>query len=328
MLSPTFSTVPDEALPQHLTTHLTGLIQHAFEGASARTREQQLSLAARVVDALGADYELDNLVDDGKIRVLHELRRAQEPMAPPAERPQTPFSDVALLTNGQAEPSIGSEVRYELASADRVDLLCAFVKWHGLRTLEKELAALRERGVPFRVITTTYVGATERKALDRIVREFGGEIKVNYTTTSTRLHAKAWLFHRNSGLSTAYVGSSNLSKSAMLDGLEWNVRLSQVATPALIRKFQATFESYWADRSFEAYDPDTDAARLDDELRKGNFEGQQAGAAVSISGLDVTAYPHQQIMLDELNAERRRGYHRNLLVAATGTGKTVIAALD
>ncbi len=132
MLSPTFSTVPDEALPQHLTTHLTGLIQHAFEGASARTREQQLSLAARVVDALGADYELDNLVDDGKIRVLHELRRAQEPMAPPAERPQTPFSDVALLTNGQAEPSIGSEVRYELASADRVDLLCAFVKWHGL----------------------------------------------------------------------------------------------------------------------------------------------------------------------------------------------------
>lgn len=140
-----------------------------------------------------------------------------------------------MLTNAVGEPSIGAEIRDELASADRVDLLCAFVKWHGLRTLEKQLASLAERQVPFRVITTTYVGATERAALDRIVGEFGGEVRVNYTTASTRLHAKAWLFHRESGWSTAYVGSSNLSKAAMLDGLEWNVRLSSIATPSLGR---------------------------------------------------------------------------------------------
>ncbi|PNL16781.1 DEAD/DEAH box helicase [Micrococcus sp. FDAARGOS_333] len=329
-LSPVLENVADDALPRHLAVHLAGLIEHAFSGASARTREEQLALAARVVDALGPDYGPDEVeeADNGKVRVLHELQPKREPKPTPFERPQTPFSDVALLTNGQGEPSIGSEIRFELASSDRVDLLCAFVKWHGLRTLEKELTELRDRGIPFRVITTTYVGATERRALDRIVRDFGGEVRVNYTTASTRLHAKAWLFHRDSGLSTAYVGSSNLSKAAMLDGLEWNVRLSQIATPALIRKFQATFESYWGDKAFELYNPDTDAERLDDALRSDDISGARRDEKIQLSGLDVTPRLHQQIMLDDLNAERRRGHHRNLLVAATGTGKTVMAALD
>lgn len=327
-LDPVLTDVPDEALPQYLATHLSGLVRHALEGAASGSRADQIALAGRIIEVLGEDYAPDALANPDKVRLLREMQRVQEPRPQPLVRPQTPFSDVALLTNARGEPSIGSEIRDELASADQVDLLCAFVKWHGLRTLEKELAELRTRGVPFRVITTTYVGATERRALDRIVRDFGGEVRVNYTTTSTRLHAKAWLFHRESGLSTAYVGSSNLSKAAMLDGLEWNVRLSQIATPALIRKFQATFESYWADAAFEHYDPESDAERLDAALTAEDFAGTKAGNVVQISGLDVAPYPHQQIMLDELNAERRRGHHRNLLVAATGTGKTVIAALD
>lgn len=208
-----------------------------------------------------------------------------------------------------------------------MDLLCAFVKWHGLRVLEEQLSELKRRQVPFRVITTTYVGATERRALDRIVRDFGGEVRISYETASTRLHAKAWMFHRNSGFSTAYVGSSNLSKTALLDGLEWNVRLSAVATPELMRKFEATFESYWADPAFESYDPDTDADRLDRELLNGSFSSE--GRDVDLSGLDVRPYPHQALILEDLEAERTvHGRHRNLVVAATGTGKTVIAGLD
>jgi hypothetical protein len=135
-----------------------------------------------------------------------------------------------------------------------------------LRVIEPQLLDLRRRGAPLRVITTTYMGATERLALDRLVRDFGAEVKIQYDSLRTRLHAKAWLFRRNTGFNTAYVGSSNLSRSAMLDGVEWNVRLSAIATPPLMKKFSATFETYWNDTTYESFDPDRDRDRLDDAL--------------------------------------------------------------
>ncbi len=244
-------------------------------------------------------------------------------------RPATPLSDAALLTNASGEPALASELRAEMSSADHVDLLCAFVKWHGLRLLEEELRALRDRGVHLRVITTTYVGATERRALDRLVNEFGAEVRIQYDSLRTRLHAKAWMFRRNSGFDTGYVGSSNLSRAALLDGVEWNVRLSSVATPDLLQKFSATFDTYWADPSYELYDPVRDRDRLDDALAQASGRGKGGDLPVSLSGLEVTARPYQRRMLEALEVEREvHDRHRNLLVAATGTGKTVVAALD
>ena len=120
----------------------------------------------------------------------------------------------------------------------------------------------------FRVVTTTYIGGTEREALDRLVRDFGAEVRVQYDAARTRLHAKAWLFQRNTGFDTAYVGSSNLSTSALLEGVEWNVRLSTGATPSLMHKFRATFDSYWNSSEFEPYDPERDRDRLDDALNE------------------------------------------------------------
>jgi hypothetical protein len=140
----------------------------------------------------------------------------------PLERPVTPLSAAALLTNAPVPADEGAEQVDGLGSADSVDLLCAFVRWHGLRVLQEPLTRLRERDVPLRVITTTYVGA---------------QVRVSYEAQSTRLHAKAWLMRRRSGFDTVFVGSSNLSRSALVDGPEWNVRLSAVATPALLRKF-------------------------------------------------------------------------------------------
>ncbi|WP_371480193.1 DUF3427 domain-containing protein [Kitasatospora sp. NBC_00315] len=246
-----------------------------------------------------------------------------------AIRPVTPLSESALLTNAPEEQSLGHELRAEIVTADRVDLLCAFVKWHGLRIIEEQLRELHRRGVPLRVITTTYIGATERRALDRLVREFGAEVKINYELRTTRLHAKAWLFRRATGFDTAYVGSSNLSKAALLDGLEWNVRLSAVATPAVLRKFEATFDSYWNNPDFKSYDPDRDAEELDRALLEAGGGRQDDGRRISLSGLEVRPHPHQKGMLELLRTEREvHQRHRNLLVAATGTGKTVMAALD
>ena len=249
-----------------------------------------------------------------------------------ATRPSTPLNDAALLTNASGEPSVGSEIDREIRSADHVDLLCAFVKWSGLRLLEDTLADLHRRGGRFRVITTTYIGATQRAALDRLARQFGADVRVNLDESRTRLHAKAWHFHRNSGYDTAYVGSSNLSTAALLDGLEWNVRLSRSTMPQLLEKFSATFDTYWNDPAFLAYDPD-DAGirdRVDVALRvaRGGTNDVPHGR-LTLSGLDIRPYFYQQRILDALEAQRSlHDEHRNLIVAATGTGKTVVAALD
>jgi superfamily II DNA or RNA helicase/HKD family nuclease len=273
--------------------------------------------------------EPDRAVEAPASQLLHLSRQGRPGQVAMTTRPATPLSDAALLTNASGEPNLGSELRAELQSSDETDLLCAFVKWHGLRLLEPELALAGERRVPLRVITTTYMGATERAALDRLVREFGASVKVQYDAQRTRLHAKAWMFRRATGFDTAYVGSSNLSRAALLDGVEWNVRLSAVDTPALLEKFLATFDTYWNDASFESYDPDRDRDRLDDALGEASGARTHDRVTISLAGLEVRPYAHQQEILEALAAERAvHGRHRNLVVAATGTGKTVIAALD
>ena len=174
--------------------------------------------------------------------------------------------------------------------------------------------------MPLRVITTTYLGATDARALDALVNDFGAEVRVNYETDRTRLHAKAWLLRRNTGFHTAYVGSSNLSHAALVDGLEWNVRLSAVATPHLLDKFRLTFDSYWDNSEFELYDPAGDGPRLRDALDVASGRRERGGVAVTLSGLEVNPKPFQAEMLEEIEAERvLHGRHRNLIVAATGT---------
>lgn len=271
--------------------------------------------------------------DEEPLAPIRQLLRLAPPEGPGVRaitttRPSTPLSDVALLTNAPGEPGLGHEIKAEIQSADRIDLLCAFVQWHGLRFLEAELKDARDRGVPIRVVTTTYIGGTERRALDRLIEDFGAEVRVQYDARITRLHAKAWLFRRNTGFHTAYVGSSNLSRAALIDGAEWNVRLSATTTGHLLDKFVATFDSYWNSDQFEPYRGAIDAERLDLCLTqaKGIREGTRD---TIVSGLEVRPYPYQAAILDAVRAEREsHDRHRNLIVAATGTGKTVMAALD
>jgi superfamily II DNA or RNA helicase/HKD family nuclease len=234
-------------------------------------------------------------------------------------RPMTALDQDALLINAPLEPNLASELRHEIGSADRIDLLCAFIVWSGLISIRNELESAHGRGVPIRIITTAYMGTTEARALDELKR-IGADVRVSYDARGTRLHAKAWLFHRDSGFSTAYVGSSNLSHSAIHFGLEWNVRLTQAASPALVSRFRAAFDSYWADPGFQSYDHDQFVMAIAAELTP------QRGSAPLF---DLRPYPFQEEMLERLDVERRRfNRTRNLLVAATGTGKTVVSAFD
>jgi len=316
----------DEADQSHvLTLH----IAKALHSRLAAIKDP----AARLVAANAVLAAIEAVPDplSEPVRELHALRLPDGPGRTPRlrQRPKTPLNDAALLTNAHGEPSLASELRAEIDSADSIDLLCAFVMWHGLRLIEGEFATARDAGIPIRVVTTTYIGGTQREALDRLVRDFDAEVKVQYDAKRTRLHAKAWLFGRNTGFDTAYVGSSNLTTSAMLEGVEWNVRLSKAATPSLMDKFRATFDAYWNSPEFESYDPDRDRDRLDDALLEAKGVKSSDRVTLSLVGLEVRPYLYQQEMLDAIEVERvLHDRHRNLVVAATGTGKTVIAALD
>lgn len=320
-VTPHFQALDPADAPDVLARHLATIVRQML--VAEKDPHQRSRLVGDVLEFLGAaDQRPTSTLEQLFSLVVERAPGFRTPL-----RPVTPLSNAALLTNSQGEPNLGAELRAEMSSADHVDLLCAFIRWAGVRVLAGALADLKDRGVPLRVITTTYIGATERRAVDELVRRFGAEVRISYETQSTRLHAKAWLFRRNSGFDTAFVGSSNLSRAALLDGLEWNVRLSGVATPEPLRKFEATFDTYWADETFVSYDPDQHADRLDDELRRAG--GSEGRSTITLAGLEVRPLPHQVSILEALDAERHiHERHRNLVVAATGTGKTVVAALD
>jgi superfamily II DNA or RNA helicase len=180
-------------------------------------------------------------------------------------------------------------------------------------------------GVRLRLLTTTFTGVTQVAALDTLARLPGAEVRISYDTRRTRLHAKAWLFHRNTGLTTAYVGSANLTSTALGSGQEWMVKLCAADMPHVIEKFEGTFDTLWEDGEFEPYSADNEAhrSRLQAALSQ---ETRSSDKTVLVT---LRALPYQQEILDKLAAERSvHGRYRNLVVAATGTGKTVIAALD
>ncbi|AKF09879.1 Helicase [Sandaracinus amylolyticus] len=228
----------------------------AFSTSRDDALERQLELTNRVLavleDVPGSGASADDHIVPPGARLLAVRDPAATALGRPASpaRPEIPLATSDLLVNGRHDVSLGPEVKRELASADRVDLLCSFLKWSGYRLVEDALRAhLQRRPGSVRVLTTAYMSATDRRALDELAA-LGVQLKVSYDTTRTRLHAKAWLFHRDSGFSTACIGSSNLSAAAMLDGLEWNVRLSQVDNGPILDKFRATFEQYWEDPEF------------------------------------------------------------------------------
>lgn len=342
-LSPELFSVETEKIDEaEARTLLSSYISSITKVALTHIREgsdkdeallRQIQTCNEIIDVLQqklSDHDFTGLKIEDHAEVLtsiyktlnttHSLKKKK------VQRPITPLSQSSLFTGSHAEPNMLEELKKEIATSDEIEWLVSFIKWSGLRIIIEELRSFTEQGGKLRIITTSYMEATDFKALRELSQLPNTEIRVSLDKERTRLHAKAYLFKRNTGFSTAYIGSSNLSNPALTSGLEWNLKVTEKDSFDIIRKFEATFESYWNDEEFKSLLPEEEQNWT---LVRQSLLKDQIAEPKEQYYLDIRPYHYQQEILDELEAERTNyGHMRNLVVAATGVGKTVISAFD
>lgn len=241
------------------------------------------------------------------------------------ERPSTPISCSSLFTGGSNTIALYEELKKEIVSCDEIFFLVSFIKNSGINQIMEALRHATDRNVKLKILTTTYMGVTEKSAVDKLARLKNTSIKITYDTTTTRLHAKAYIFKRRTDYNVAFIESSNLSKAAISDGMEWNVKLTSHDVPQVFQNIEMMYNTYWNSGDFEEYDPDRE--ECSEKLRK-NLQAPEKSGVSDHMLFDIRPYPYQIRILADLESERESGNCRNLVVAATGTGKTVISAFD
>ena len=320
---------PAEA-PQILSAYVSEVAEEGLRSLfeNEEDTQSQIALINRLIEQIAetADPDLKEKLVEKEAKLLTALtdRISAQGARTSLPHPETSVARSSLFTGAVREPALITELKKEILSSDRIDFLISFIKWSGLRMILDELKTFTQNNGQLRIITTSYMGATDLKAVEELSRLDNTQIKISYDTQRTRLHAKSYIFFRNTGFTTAYVGSSNLSSPAVTSGLEWNVKTTEKDQPEMIRKIGATFDSYWEAGEFETYKPES-REKFEQALSLQKSKGKKPGSYM----FDIRPYSFQQEILDELEAERKiRGHYRNLVVAATGTGKTVISAFD
>jgi superfamily II DNA or RNA helicase len=319
-----------------LSRHLAQTIQQALQLVKGENRlELQIEMANKIIAFLKEHLKNESLAQD-LVQVEGEILKAvfsrvdahfsDFDLHLKEITPYTRLTHSELFTGGNVGLSLESELKKEILSADRIDLLVSFIKFKGIIILEREFRDFVQRGGKLRVITTTYMGASDYKAVQLLSSLANTEVKISYNTGNERLHAKAYLFFRNSGFHTGYIGSSNFSRSALTDGLEWNLKVTTREVSHIIDKFQKTFDSYWQSGDFESFEEAKHQQKLMDALQ---IAKKSTRPSLQAAFFDVKPHSYQAEILEQLEVERTvHNRNRNLVVAATGTGKTVIAAFD
>jgi superfamily II DNA or RNA helicase/HKD family nuclease len=314
--------------PDYLARHLVRQIKTALRGLPPEDRKRrQGELANAMLEFLRGREASDP--PDSVDQAAQVLRAIYSGAVAPT-RPSTPLSVTSLMMNSLDEPRLGFELEQEMATADRVLMVVSFVQWRGWQRLKNAFHILADRGVPIRLLTTTYIGATDFRAVQEIALLPNVELRISLDGRRRRLHAKAWLFQRDNGFSSVYVGSANLSGPALEDGIEWTVKLSEVEAPHIVDRFHGAFDSLWCDEEFELFRPQDEefCRRVQVALDYAKRAPGQKDSGPPVF-FDLKPHPYQQATLDQLLSERLdRGYFRNLVVAPTGTGKTLVAAFD
>lgn len=318
-----------------LSQYLVEVIRYALNSISGDDSiEKQIELSNKIIFLLRTELKDEEFNEDliaTEAKILSAIfskidaRFSDFEMHLKGITPYTRLSQSELFTGNNAGISLESEIKKEILSSDKINFLVSFIKWTGIRIFEKELFEFTERGGQLKVITTSYMGATDLKAVEYLSGLRNTDIKISYNTDNERLHAKAYLFYRNTGFHTGYIGSSNISRSALTNGLEWNLKVTTKEVGHIIDKSQKTFETYWQDKEFELFDSTIHTEKLRIALKKERSNEKNNPSVY----FDIKPFPFQEEILEKLETERIIHYRfRNLIVAATGTGKTVISGFD
>ncbi|NRA30587.1 MAG: DEAD/DEAH box helicase family protein, partial [Parvularculaceae bacterium] len=270
---------------------------------------------------------------------------------PPGPRTRTPRRSETLIT-GAPDRDLLSAVKTLVEQAEQVDIVAAFVRNSGLRLIEPMLADLIRRGGHVRVVTGDYLAITEPDALYRLMtlperaadwsntegeqttlafeRLLGTcETRVIETLVEGRprsFHPKAWIFSwdRDPLDGVAYVGSSNMSASALNGGVEWNQRVERRLDPVAFDRVLETFDGLWHDaRPLTQHWLEVYRKKVETAARNPIIDIEDYAPGEPIEPRDV-----QLEALEALAATRAEGRRRALIVLATGLGKTFLAAFD
>lgn len=317
--------IDDAESPSMLAEHIGRIVSNRLSDENL-SAEERVAFVNRLIDFIGEQKE-DRVVKDREMLSAVVSKQEEARLRATNQnlvRPLTGFRVSSLFTGGHGNVPLNAEIERDIESADNIYLIVSFLKLSGLNLIYDKLKRFCENPEhKLRVITTTYCGVTEAKAVERLAKLPNTEIRISYNTKIERLHAKSYIFERKSGFSTAYIGSSNLSKSAQTDGLEWNIRVTNVENPHIIKTAFVTFNLYWNSHNFEDFN-EGGVEKLYRELAR--EKSPKNGSANFL--MRYTILPHQKQILDRLAVVREMGVKRNLVVAATGTGKTVVSAFD
>ena len=318
----------------HFLQHILHVIFESFKVQDKISKQIELSnaLIYWLRDYLDNESLTENIID-AKGQLLKALYSTKNPVATDLKAyvnkitPITGLSQSELFTGSNVGLSLESELKREILSSDEIWWLVSFIKWTGVRIFADELKQFTNSGRKLKIITTSYMGATDQKAVNFLGSLPNTEVRMSYNTSQERLHAKSYMFLRDSGFDTGYIGSSNISRSALTNGLEWNLKVTTQEIPHIITKFKSTFETYWESHEFEKYHPDDEKDQIRLKKSLANARGVQNNDPVLF--FDLEPHSYQKQILEKLHIERTiHGRHKNLIVAATGTGKTVISAFD
>lgn len=225
---------------------------------------------------------------------------------------------------------------YQLANslkkADSVDIIVSFLMESGVKMLVHELENALKRGAKIRILTGNYLGITQPSALYLIKRKLGDQVELRFYSEKNRsFHPKSYMFHYKH-YSEIYIGSSNISKSALTSGIEWNYRFNSKTDPKNYEKFFQTFEDLFEhhsividDKELKRYSRNWHRPSVSKDLERYDLFDEEEDTKVhglfEPRGAQIEA-------LCALEDTRAEGAKRALVSAATGVGKTYLAAFD
>lgn len=276
---------------------------------------KELSRMFEVEEFEGKDEKLKELL------AIHNSKEELDKLN--KNRPLTSIATTSLFT-GTSGPTLESELIREIKTSDRIDLLISFIKYSGFRLIRDALEEFTKEH-ELRIITTSYMGASDFNAILELSKLPNTKVKISYDTKRTRLHAKSYYFERETGYSTAYIGSSNISNPALSSGLEWNLKISEYTSPDAIKSLRKTFDIYWDSDDFVLFDPNNEEDKKNLKTSLNNVFVEDK----NYTFFELRPFSHQKVILEDLEFSRKElNSYRNLVVSATGTGKTMVAGFD